>query len=326
MISQKIDKLLIISGPTSAGKTKLALEIAKEIPSELVSVDSRQVYQGMDIGTGKDIPIGAKWSKSSIKFKNYSLGYYQTNDTKIWGYDIVSPLERFSSAQFCRIANLIIDDIFSRNKLPIVVGGTGRYLQDLINPPETLTVPINEILRQKLAKLNIAELQLKAKQCNLKRYTSLNNSDSNNPRRLIRLIEVSQSKNELLRANSAKNKVKLDQILWLGIKIKPETLQARISQRVQSRIKAGFVNELQALDSEEFWSSSASSAIGYRQFRDYLDKKITLENAVESWINEEIAYAKRQMTWFKKNDQIYWIDSEDSDRASLVERIKTWYS
>ena len=173
----KMRKLLIISGPTATGKTKLALKLAKLFGGELISADSRQVYKGMDIGTGKDRGTENRKQKTE-------------NRIHIWGYDLVAPNEEWSAAHFVKLANKLIPKILKRDKLPIVVGGTGLYIKDLLRPPETLFISPNKKLRRLLEKLTLPQLQNKLRRINSRRFNIMNQSDRQNPRRLIRALEI----------------------------------------------------------------------------------------------------------------------------------------
>lgn len=273
-------KILIICGPTATGKTKLAAKIAKKFSGEIISADSRQVYKGMDIVTGKDKPKGVK----------------------IYGLDLVKPDEEFSVAHFVKYAHTLINQI----RFPIIVGGTGLYLDALINPPETLTVPPNWFLRKKLETKSIRELQNQLKKLDARRWRSMNRSDQQNPRRLIRAIEVHlQGQSLQVTAGTVLN----GDIFWLGLTADKTTLNKRIEARVKQRIKAGAVKEWQRLKKKYRSDLPSMSAIGYRQLPD-----------VAAWITAEQQYSRRQLTWFKKNKQIHW------NPAAVVKLVQTWYT
>ena len=142
-----MNKLLIICGPTATGKTKLAIKLAKKFNGEIISADSRQVYSNMDIGTGRG--LGPEFVRLETKLGDQILPFYSDTHTKIWGYDLVSPLEEFSVGQFTKTANLILRHICSQKKLPILVGGTGLYLKSLTQQLETVFIPPNRSLRDR---------------------------------------------------------------------------------------------------------------------------------------------------------------------------------
>jgi tRNA dimethylallyltransferase len=265
-----MDKLLVICGPTAAGKTALAAKIAEKFNGELVSADSRQVYRGMDICTGKDRP-----------------------DVPIWLYDVADPDEEFSVSHWVRLASAAIADILKRNKLPIVVGGTGLYIHALLHPFETIDIPPNRSLRKKLQTLSVQKLQA------LIPKGDMNNSDWNNPRRLIRKIEI---------AGYKKIKIKQEKIydaLVIGLTAPLPILYARIDTRFAQRIREGMKEEINRLIDTYGRDVPSMSAIG---------------------LNEH-AYVRRQLTWFKKQKGIHWFDVTDLKHQNRVATlVDAWYT
>lgn len=260
--------MLVICGATATGKTKLAAHIARLLGGELVSADSRQVYRGMDLVTGKDRP-----------------------DVPIWLYDVVDPDEEFSVSHWARLARKTITDISSRNKLPIVVGGTGLYINALIKPFDAIDIPPNKALREKLQTASVSQLQA------LVSRGDMNVSDWNNPRRLIRKIEIGMSPKNVHREETYNACI-------IGLSASTAVLQNRIDDRLKARLAAGMDAEVAALRSKYDPSLPSMSAIG---------------------INEH-AYARRQMTWFKKQKNILWFDIIDEELKDKVMRtVTTWY-
>lgn len=166
-------KLLVICGPTSAGKTTLALALAKKLGGEIVSADSRQVYRGMNIGTGKDLPKNAKMKKWLFA----KHGFYEVAGVRIWGYDLVDPRHDFSVAQYLKIAHGMIDEIAKRGNLPILVGGTGLYIKGVIDGIPTAEVPKNDLLREALGKRTTDELYETLANLDAMKAGSMNSSD-----------------------------------------------------------------------------------------------------------------------------------------------------
>lgn len=290
-----MNKFLIICGPTATGKTNLAVRIAKEYNGELVSADSRQVYTGLDIITGKDRPEG---------------------NIPIWLYDVVSPSEFFSVSQYQRLAQSAIDDIASRGKLPIIVGGTGLYIRSLVRPIETITVPQDETYRSKLAQMPVSQMQTLIQEQDGEKWTHMNDSDRANPRRLVRALEVSKwKKNHTIQARITPSY----DILWIGLSSDMNMLKDKIRLRVISRIEGGAIDEVKK------WP--AISALGVRFILQYIDNKITKEELIDRWTHDEFLYAKRQMTWFKKEPAIQWFDIANLDVGQKVEeQVARWYT
>lgn len=368
-------KLLIISGPTASGKTKLALKLAREFNGELLSADSRQVYRGMDVVTGKDLPMNAKYvsknslcSKGELKrsiregFTNTGksschaiawrpslskeglvYGYYVIEETRLWGLGIVKPDQDFDVSHFIKYAQVVIADICKRGKLPIIVGGTGFWIRSLLNQPETVGVPINAKLRLGLAAYNLPKLQQTLQKTDLEKWEGMNNSDRNNPRRLVRAIEIGEyinTKSEIRNPKQIKNKqisnidietspteaqlsecvLNYEDIFWIGLKMDKDILAEKIRQRVLERIKDGAVEETKKLAEKYRWDIPSMTGIGYRDLLPYIEDKLTYDQAVENWILHEIQYAKRQMTWNNREKQIQWFDVQD---GYFFDRIKS---
>lgn len=319
------NKLLVICGPTSTGKTTLAISLAKKFNGELISADSRQVYKGMDIGTGKDIPKGAK-----IKmpwFQKY--GYYEIDGAKIWGYDIADPRHEFNVAQYIKFAERIISDIRKRGRLPILVGGTGLYMKGVIDGIATANVPKNIMLRKNLGKSTPEDLFEKLAQMDSLKAGQMNASDKKNPRRLIRAIEVAMWKiNNIKKEKEIEKKKKDLEVLMIGLNAPEKFISERIKLRVAQRAKAGIKNEVEnLLKSHVSWQMPSMSSMGYRQWKDYFDNKKTEAEVVKVWEGEENKYVKRQMVWFKKDKRICWFDITSGSYPENVEKsVEKWYS
>jgi len=300
-----IGKALFIVGPTATGKTKLALQILKVIPSVVISADSRQVYIGMDIGTGKDLP---------------------TDGTKIELLHEVFPNEEWSVSHFQKRAEELAKKAWNSNKLPIFVGGTGLYLQTLVEEYETVDIPQNIELRKILDKQDILTLQRTLESADQERFISMNNSDKNNSRRLVRAIEVA----DYLRTHkqtTRKSEHIFSDVLWIGLSGEFRDLENRIRTRVEVRMNAGMIQEVEYLiKNYPSWNFPAFSATGYAEIRSYLEEKITKEEALTLWTLHELQYAKRQMTWFKKRLNIFWFEANDPHVHARVEkRLRSWY-
>ncbi len=321
-----MNNLIMLSGPTASGKTQLALNLAKQFNGELISADSRQVYTGMDIVTGKDLPVNSKFKTLSLEVKRQlCFGYYVVEEIKVWGLDIVDPDQEFDVSSFIQYTSLVLADIVQREKVPIIIGGTGFWIRSLLKQPETVGVPINKDLRLELANFTIEKLQVKLKEVHMQKWEQMNNSDRNNPRRLIRAIEIEEyrienmkhSKDERAECNSEfdlephwglRNKKGMMDIVWIGLKIEKEILEKKIRARVLDRLHNGAVEETKRLVERYGWDKPSMTGIGYRDLKPYIEGEVSLAQATENWIMHEMQYAKRQMTWFAKEERIEWFD------------------
>lgn len=316
-------KILIIVGPTATGKTRLGLRLAQKYGGEIVSADSKQIYRGMDIGTGKGLDTNSSFHLVD-QIDSYTIGYYLQSGVKIWGYDLVGPDQSFSVAEYRQLMWPVIEDIWLRGRLPIVVGGTGYYIQALVYPPQTLGINIDPLLRQELEALSVEELQQRLERLAPARLASMNQSDRANPRRLVRAIEV----NTALEASSTLSQTSLKELksLWLGLTAPKASLLRRVELSVNSRATQSFSQEIDNLNQSGFnWQGQAATATGYSEWRAYMQGQMNREQAVESWIKREHAYQKRQLTWFKKNPAINWFPIEDVNWFDLVDRrIQAW--
>jgi len=284
-----MNKLLIISGPTASGKTSLGFSLAKKFNGEIISADSRQVYKGMDIITGKE----------------------EDPDIKTWLLSVVDPDEDFSVSDFYRLAWEAVNDIWKRGKLPIIVGGTGFYIKALLDGIGTMGIAPDQKLRDKLDALSVEELAKRLQKVDPKRWENMNISDRKNPRRLVRAIEVAGKltvNNEQLTVNS----------LWIGLTAPFPLLYERIDKRVDERIKMGGIEETKNLAKKFGWDVYSMTGQGYRELRGFVEGKISFEEAVKRWKFAEHKYARKQMTWFKKEKRIVWVD--------IGEAVVRWYN
>lgn len=301
-------KLLVICGLTATGKTSLAIKLAKKFNGELVSADSRQVYKGMDIGTGKDHP----------------------KDAIIHLLDMVEPDEEFNVAKYYQLAWPVIKDIWKRGKLPILVGGTGFYIKAIIDGIESLGIEPDWRLRRELENLEIGELVKKLKKLDLERLQKMSQSDQQNPRRLIRAIEIAIA-SEQQTANSKQlstERCKLD-ALFIGLKAPYEKLYQRIDERVEERVKKGVEKEIKKLlDKGYTWESSAlGKTIAYKEWQSCFKGEASKDEVIQGWKFDEHAYARRQLTWFKKDRRIKWFDITELGFEPEVEKlVSSWYT
>ncbi len=337
-------RLLVICGPTATGKTQLAIFLARLLDGEVVSADSRQVYKGLDIGTGKDLPVGAKFFPKDSKFGKKDLGFYEVKGIKVWGYDLVEPNEEFSVSNFVKIAEKIIEDIYCRGKIPVLVGGTGLYIKALVDGISTLDIPKNEKLRRFLQKKSVEKLFEILVSLDPTKAFSMNNSDRKNPRRLVRAIEVAKWKLKQKKEKEKELEKKLD-VLFIGLVAAKDVLEGRIRERIKRRLRKGLEKEIKNLIERGIgWNFQAMQSIGYRQWRNYFDllldksgkakilgrdlKLIKLkQEAIKKWMSAEKRYAREQLAWFRKDERINWFDITDRDWRKKVEKlVRKWHN
>lgn len=297
------NKILIICGPTATGKTKLALHLADKFNGELISADSRQVYIGMDIVTGKDKPEGIN----------------------IWGYDLVDPREEFSVSHYEEFATKKIAEIQRSSKLPILIGGTGFYIKAVIDGIDTMYVPKDAALREELSNYSKEELLNKLEQVDPEKASELNESDIKNPARLMRAIEIANYTKD--HSIEKKQKHEYD-CLFIGLKSTKRAAMEAITLRVDARINSGAVEETKNLLQEGArWEDQSMKGLGYRQLKGHLEDGQTLQQAREEWIAQELKYAKRQMTWFRKDKRVNWFDITNPQYYEKVEKmVRSWHN
>lgn len=304
MNSKRKTKLIVVVGPTASGKSELAIKIAKKIEGEIISADSRQVYRGLDIGTGK---VEGKWrpSRQARRIKNtvrvQSRTYIYKNIPH-YCIDFVDPKKQYSAAEFKTCAQRAIEDTARRGKTPIIAGGTGFWIDAVVYDMHLPEVPPNEALRKKLAKKSAAELLLLLKKLDPERAKTI---EQKNPRRIIRAIEIARALGKV----PSIHKKSPYQAFWIGIRPKPEVLKRRIKKRLISRMRAGMIEEARKLRRHGLpWKRFYELGLEYRFLADFLRKKITKEQLFQKIEQENNDYAKRQITWFKRNKNIIWVD------------------
>lgn len=318
-------------GPTASGKTSLAVKLGQRFSANLVNADATQVYKGFDIISGKDIPKGSelvinKALTSKISNSSFQLGYYAVDTIPIYLLDIVDPSYPFNVSDYVKVAVPTINYISSKQKFPIIVGGSGFYIRCLVNGPETIIIPPNITLREELAKKSTKELQKILEENDKEKVKSMNNSDRKNPRRLIRAIEI-----VLFKAKNAgiKKAWKLRgyDILIIGLYADREIIKHRIDQRIEARLKNGAVEEAKSLfNNYGNLSSQVKTANGYQQFFNYFRGEIpSLDETIKAWKQAEYKNAKKQMTYFQKNKHIRWFDITDAKYPiNIFDGVEEW--
>jgi tRNA dimethylallyltransferase len=319
-----------IVGPTSTGKSTTAFSLAASLLEQkkfkgidILSADSKQAYTGEDIVTGKDVPPDfTRYQKD--KGSSYYANENQT--IRLFGIDCVFPNEEWSVGHFLRYAQQIMDNATKENRLCIVVGGTGLYLESLEHEPASAFIPRDEALRFELEGKLVSELQQLLEKENPERWDSMNTSDRQNPRRLIRAIEVAVHGDSLQRVSTILDHK--SESHWIGLECEDDVLKARITTRVQSRITAGAIEETRHLmTTYPDWTKEAKAAIGYEEIYEHIQGKLTLDQLIELWSLHEWQYVKRQRTWFAKRSSIHWVQSCHKDaQAQIASLVQTWYT
>jgi len=283
---EKNQKIIAIIGPTAVGKTGVAINIAKKFDGEIISADSRQIYKGMDIGTGKV-------TEKELK----GIPYYLIN--------ILNPGKSYSALQFKKDAEATIEEITSRRKTPIIEGGTGFYVSTItegINFPE---VPANEKSRKELEKKSREELFEILRELDKERADTV---DRNNKVRLIRAIEIRKALDKVpkFRLNPKYN------VLKIGLDLNDRELREKINQRIEQRLKEGMIEEVKKL-LEKGVSKDWLDKIGleYRYISRFLEGEIEEQKMIEELQNKSWQYAKRQRTWFRKDKEIKWFSPQE---------------
>ena len=284
-------KIIAIVGPTSSGKSALAVKLAKKFRGEIVSADSRQIYKGMDVGT-------AKPTKKELKIVPHYL------------IDIKNPNQNYTLSQYKNDAIKAINKIIKRGKIPFLAGGTGLYIDAVIDNLEIPQVKPNQKLRKKLEKA----IETKGLKYVFDKLVSLDPEsayiiDPNNPRRVIRALEITLLTNKPFSQQRKKGEP-LFHTLKIGLALPPEKLQERINKRVDLMLKNGLLKEVKNLLIKYGSKPIAFDAIGYREIIDYFRGKIPREEVINLIKKNTWRFAKRQMTWFKRDKNICWIDSE----------------
>lgn len=293
--------MLVILGPTATGKSDLAVVIARKYNGEVISADSRQVYTGLNIGTGKIT------KKEMCGVPHYMLDVVSPNGSTS------SPQGKFSVAEWQKQAKEKIADIVSRGKLPIVCGGTGFYLQSVVDNVVLPEVPPNNALRKKLEKKSVEELFIILNKLDPKRAKTI---DSRNPVRLVRAIEIATKLGKV--PGIAKQKTEYE-MLQIGLTLPGIELKEKIHTRLLVRIKKGMVSEVRKLHDQGLsWKRLESLGLEYRYVAMFLQKKATNSEFIQKLETEIWQYAKRQVTWFKRDKNINWFSPKEGRKIEKL--------
>ncbi len=288
------EQVIVICGPTASGKTGLSIELAKKINGEIVSADSMQIYKGMNIGTAKPTP------EEMQGIKHYLI-------------DFISPDERYSVADYKKDAKKAIKEIIDKGKTPIVVGGTGLYVDSLIYEIEYPEIEFDEEYRKELEKKvdekGLEYVYEKAKEIDPQAIEKISKNDA---KRILRILEIyhATGKNKTEQEiESRKKEVEYDYKVY-AINWDRETLYERINKRVDNMIEQGLIEEVEKISKKYNKFPTAMQGLGYKEVVEYLKGNCTKEEMIEKIKKETRHYAKRQLTWFRKNKQTIWLDGE----------------
>lgn len=300
----KIKDLIVITGPTASGKTSLSIELAKIIGAEIVNADSMQIYKYMDIGTAKPTP-------EEMGNVTHHL------------IDIVEPSEAFSVARYCELAHKVIDDIHKRGKKAIMVGGTGLYIDSVVNNIQFTQMEPDAQYREELNK--IADERGNEYIYDMLRAVDVSSAEKiavADRKRIIRALEVYKTTgmtitqhNELSRSVPSKYNTAI-----FAINTDRERLYDKINKRVDIMLEAGLVDEVKRmLDMGVDSFCTSMQAIGYKEIVEYLHGNMTLDEAVEAIKQGSRRYAKRQLTWFRRNSDIIWINNDVDEILNILQ-------
>lgn len=286
-------KVIVIVGPTASGKTALAISLAKKFKGEVISADSRQVYKGLDIATGKVT------KKEMAGITHHLL-------------DVVSPKKVFNADDFVKLGGRSIFMIYHKNNIPIIAGGTGFYIDALVGNISLPHVPPNPKLRKKLEKLNASELYALLKKKDPRRAKDI---DKHNPVRLVRALEIA----EAIGKSPVRKSTSPYDVLWIGINVPLPELEKKIEKRVTLRMKQGMLAEAKRLRRGGLsWKRMEALGLEYRYLAQHLQGKLNRAELIESIRKGNVDYAKRQMKYWKRNKEIRWFGAKEMKEVEGV--------
>ena len=296
------NQVIVICGPTASGKTRLGIELAKKIDGEIVSCDSMQIYKDMTIGTAK--PTEEERSEAVHHL-----------------VDFVLPSERYSVAEYKKDAENTIEQIIEKNKKPIIVGGTGLYLNSLvygIDYPNIVTdLNYRQELEEKVNKEGLESLYKEATKIDSKAIEKISPNDK---KRILRILEIYHSTGKTkteIEADSRKNGPKFDYKIFV-LNMDREKLYDRINRRVDLMIENGLIEEVKVLLEKYKEFPTAMQGLGYKEVVEYLENKTSKDEMIDKIKQETRRYAKRQITWFKSYKDAIWLDASNNDNVSII--------
>ncbi|MBR2786810.1 MAG: tRNA (adenosine(37)-N6)-dimethylallyltransferase MiaA [Clostridia bacterium] len=294
-------KIIVICGPTASGKTALSIKLAKKINGEIISADSMQIYESMDIGTAKPT------AEEMDGIQHYLVG-------------CISPTVRYSVANFKKDALKAIEEILSKGKTPIIVGGTGLYVDSLVQGIDYNEVETDLNYRNELEKIveerGLEDLYKKALEID---PLAMEKISPNDKKRILRVLEIYHSTGKTKTQQEVESKAKENQYDYVvfAINMEREKLYERINKRVDIMLENGLVGEVKELISKYNTMPTAIQGLGYKEVVQYLNNEISYDEMVEKIKQETRRYAKRQLTWFRRNKQITWINGLDDIQNNI---------
>jgi len=301
-------KLLVIYGPTVTGKTSLAINLAKKYNGEIISADSRQVYKGLDIGSGK-----VSFASKVEKYKQYWI----VDGVKIYGFDLTSPGRQFTVADFIKFASDSVFRISKSKKLPILVGGSGFYIKSFLYGLESIGVAKDEKFRKALSQLSANDLYKKLWEINPQKTKSLNQSDRKNPRRLIRAIEIAVSKKKKTNHFPFFN----NHYLMIGLTAPNDFLFKKADIWLEERLEKGLVKEVRNLRETEKSEWLISLGLEYKWTTLFLEEKLKKQDAIGRLKGDIHSFIRRQKTWFKQFEGIKMYDISQYYSQNRIEKV-----
>ncbi len=300
----KQHKIIVILGPTASGKSDVAIRLAKKLGGEVISAYSRQVYRGMNIGSGK-IACDFFVPKFKSKNKKSKFSVYYSSGIPHYMIDIVSPKTDYNVAKFKKMADKIIFNILNRGKIPIICGGTGFWIKAIVDNVKFPEVKPDWKLRQELANKSALQLFKELKKIDPERAEKI---DKNNKVRLIRAIEIAKA---LGKVPSCNPQTTTYNFLQIGIKLPKEKLYQNIEKRLDTRFKQGMIKEVKNLHKKYkvSWKRLENFGLEYKWIALYLQKKLSKKAMQEKLLQAIKNYSKKQITWFKKDKRIKWFNN-----------------
>ena len=297
-------KIIVVMGPTASGKSGIAIKLAQKFNGEIISADSRQIYRGLDIGAGK---VDGAWSMEH--------GIFVSDNVLHHLIDVAEPMEDYNISHFKKDAEKIIKEIIERGKIPIICGGTNFWIDSITRNTTIPEVAPDELLRNTLRSKTTEELFEELKKLDPERAKNI---DAKNPVRLIRAIEICKELGAvpMLSVVSYESSVKKYAFLQIGIKTEREELNAKIQKRLNERFDEGMIQEVEKLQKNGVsWQWMERIGLEYRWISRFLQNKVELDEMKKLLYFDIIHFAKRQMTWLKRNKDIVWLDKyEDIEK------------